>query len=40
VTELLGLYHATDAAARTPSEALIEIKDAAVPRLKKRPDAS
>ena len=40
VTELLGLYHAADAAARTPSETPIEIKDAAVPRLKKRPDAS
>jgi len=40
VTELLGLYHAADAVARMPSEAPIEIKDAALPRLKKRPEAS
>ena len=37
VTDLLALYHDADAAARTPREAPVEIKDIAVPRLKKRP---
>ena len=39
VTDLLALYHDADAAARTPGEAPVAIKDVAVPRLKKRPDA-
>ena len=39
VTDLLALYHDADAAARKPVEAPVEIKDVAVPRLKKRPDA-
>lgn len=39
VTDLLAMYHDADAAARMPREAPVEIKDAAIPRLKKRPDA-
>ncbi|MBV8737915.1 MAG: hypothetical protein JO007_11790, partial [Alphaproteobacteria bacterium] len=39
ITDLLALYHDTDVAARKPSEAPVKIKDMAVPRLKKRPDA-
>lgn len=39
VTDLLALYHDADAAARAPREAPVEVKDVAVPRLKKRPDA-
>ena len=39
LTDLLALYHDADAAARTPVEAAVEVKDVAVPRLKKRPDA-
>ena len=39
VTDLLALYHDADAAARQPVEAAVEVKDVAVPRLKKRPDA-
>jgi hypothetical protein len=39
VPDLLALYHDADAAVRSPREASIEIKDAVVPRLKKRPDA-
>lgn len=39
IPDLLALYHDADAAARSPAEAPVEIKDVAVPRLKKRPDA-
>jgi hypothetical protein len=39
INDLLALYHDADAARRTPREAPVEIKDVAVPRLKKRPDA-
>jgi len=39
ISDLLALYHDADAATRTPREAPVEIKDAAMPRLKKRPDA-
>ncbi len=37
VTDLLALYHDADAARRKPLEAPLEIKDRAVPRIKKRP---
>jgi hypothetical protein len=36
VSDLLALYHEADAAARKPPEAPIDIKDKAVPRLKKK----
>lgn len=39
ITDLLALYHDADTAARSPVEAPVELKDAAIPRLKKRPDA-
>lgn len=39
VTDLLALYHDADAATRKPTEATLEVKDVAMPRLKKRPDA-
>jgi hypothetical protein len=39
LTDLLALYHDADSAARKPVEAAVEIKDVAVPRLKKQPDA-
>ena len=39
LTDLLALYHDADAATRKPVEAPIGVKDVAVPRLKKRPDA-
>lgn len=39
LTDLMALYHDADTAARTPGEAPVEIKDVAVPRLKKRPEA-
>lgn len=39
ITDLLALYHDADAAVRKQAEAVVEVKDVAVPRLKKRPDA-
>lgn len=39
LSDLLARYHDADATARKPVEAAIEIKDAAVPRLRKRPNA-
>lgn len=39
INDLLALYHDADAAAHTPKEAPVEVKDVAVPRLKKKPDA-
>ena len=38
ISNLLALYHDADTAARTPTEAAIEIKDVAMPRLKKQSD--
>jgi len=39
INDLLALYHDADAAARAPKEAPVEVKDVAMPRLKKKPDA-
>lgn len=37
IQKLLGRYHDLDTATHTPPEALVEVKDLAVPRLKKLP---